>query len=72
MHFRPLFRLSQVQDNTCYSLVFQDLNNSEVSGIISNAYMELLDWDFQNAYPETLKVSFPVYLKKLINLLKEL
>ncbi|VDK69345.1 unnamed protein product [Litomosoides sigmodontis] len=35
---------------------FEDLNNSEVNGIISNAYMELLEWDFQNAYPETLKI----------------
>ncbi|CAG9536226.1 unnamed protein product, partial [Cercopithifilaria johnstoni] len=35
---------------------FEELNNSEVSGIISSAYMELLEWDFQNAYPETLKI----------------
>ncbi|MCP9261604.1 hypothetical protein DINM_004952 [Dirofilaria immitis] len=35
---------------------FEDLNNNEVSGIISCAYMELLEWDFQNAYPETLKI----------------
>uniref|UniRef100_A0A0R3S0H3 T-complex protein 11-like protein 1 n=1 Tax=Elaeophora elaphi TaxID=1147741 RepID=A0A0R3S0H3_9BILA len=35
---------------------FEDLNNSEVSDIISNAYMELLEWNFQNAYPETLKI----------------
>ncbi|VDO40469.1 unnamed protein product [Onchocerca flexuosa] len=37
---------------------FENLNNSEVSSIISNAYMELLEWDFRNAYPETLKVLF--------------
>ncbi|EJD76432.1 hypothetical protein LOAG_16612 [Loa loa] len=35
---------------------FEDLNNSEVSDIISNAYMELLEWDFQYTYPETLKI----------------
>ncbi|VDK66314.1 unnamed protein product [Onchocerca ochengi] len=35
---------------------FENLNNSEVSSIISDAYMELLEWDFRNAYPETLKI----------------
>uniref|UniRef100_A0A915PZI8 Uncharacterized protein n=1 Tax=Setaria digitata TaxID=48799 RepID=A0A915PZI8_9BILA len=35
---------------------FEDLNNGEISDIISDAYMELLEWDFQNAYPETLKI----------------
>uniref|UniRef100_A0AAF5PWF6 T-complex protein 11 n=1 Tax=Wuchereria bancrofti TaxID=6293 RepID=A0AAF5PWF6_WUCBA len=35
---------------------FEDLNNSEVNGIVSSAYMELLEWDCQNAYPETLKI----------------
>lgn len=35
---------------------FEDLNTSEVSGIISSAYMELLEWDSRNAYPETLKI----------------
>ncbi|KAL3994301.1 T-complex protein 11 family protein [Acanthocheilonema viteae] len=35
---------------------FEELNNSEVNAVISNAYMELLEWNFQNTYPEILKI----------------
>lgn len=53
--------------NLQQSCSFQELNNSEVSGIISSAYMELLEWDYQNTYPETLKVSLPVYTIRYMN-----
>ncbi|VDN26146.1 unnamed protein product [Gongylonema pulchrum] len=35
---------------------FEDLNNSEVNRIISEAYMDVLEWDPQHLFPETLKV----------------
>uniref|UniRef100_F1L0Q4 T-complex protein 11-like protein 1 n=1 Tax=Ascaris suum TaxID=6253 RepID=F1L0Q4_ASCSU len=35
---------------------FEDLSNSEVSAIISRAYLELLDWSVFHSYPTTLMI----------------
>uniref|UniRef100_A0A915B0L5 T-complex protein 11-like protein 1 n=1 Tax=Parascaris univalens TaxID=6257 RepID=A0A915B0L5_PARUN len=35
---------------------FEDLSNSEVSAIISRAYLELLDWSVFHSYPATLMI----------------
>ncbi|VDM41634.1 unnamed protein product [Toxocara canis] len=37
---------------------YEELSSSEVSAIISRAYLELLEWDVRNPYPSTFMFSF--------------